>query len=360
MVPTSDEGVRWHTRAGRVTAGRMSAWVRDLTPGCCALVMATGIVAAGLRLEGWRTVGNALFAFAVCAFVALVVATVWRLLRYRSRMVADELNPSRSFGFFTVAAGANVVADQWATINRRDVALVFLAVGAVLWLVLGYVLPLALIAGHGSRPALAGADGTWFLWVVATQSVVVAVTALPGRGPAWSAPVAVAGWSVGVVLYLAIAGLVLGRLFVYPVRVGQLSPSYWVFMGATAISALAGAQVLRLAHVPLATAVGPIVAGLSVVLLAFGTWAVPALIVQSVRWEEARPPLLYAPDMWSIVFPVGMYGVAAHALGAALGVSWLSGLGLAVVWAGALLWALVFCSMVGTSGVALVHAVRRG
>lgn len=358
-MPTSDDGVRWNARTGRVVAARTTAWVRDLTPGCCALVMATGIVAAGLRLEGWRDVATALFAFAVSAFVVLVVATVWRLLRYRTQVVSDELNPSRSFGFFTVAAGANIVADQWAMLDLRDAAVVFLAVGVVLWLVLGYLLPLALITGHGARrPPLAGADGTWFLWVVGTQSVVVAVTALPGQRPAWSAPVAVVGWSVGVVLYLAIAGLVLGRLFVFPVRAGQLTPSYWVFMGATAISALAGAQLLRLPHAPLATAVGPIVAGLSVLLLAFGTWTVPALIVQSVRWEEARPPLQYAPDMWSIVFPVGMYGVAAHALGAALGVSWLSGLGLAVVWAGALLWALVFCSMVATSAAAFHHAIH--
>ena len=357
MVPTSDDDIRWRARFGRAAGGQVSAWVRDLAPGSCALVMATGIVAAGLRLEGWTDVAVVLVAFAVAAFVVLVVATAWRLARYRTRMVADESNPSRSFGFFTVVAGANVLADQWATIDRRGVALAFLAVGVALWLVLGYLLPLVLIARHGSRPALAGADGTWFLWVVGTQSVVVAATALPGPRPPWSAAVAVAGWSVGVVLYLAIAGLVLGRLFVYPVRVGQLTPSYWVFMGATAISALAGAQVLRLAS-PLATAVDPIVAGMSVLLLAFGTWSVPALIVQSVLWEGARPPLLYAPDMWSIVFPIGMYGVAAHALGRSLDVSWLGGLGLSVVWAGALLWVLVFCSMVVSSAVALVRAIR--
>jgi hypothetical protein len=32
-------------------------------------------------------------------------------------------------------------------------------------------------------------------------------------------------------------------------------------------------------------------------------------------------PLSYEPGWWSIVFPVGMYGVASHLLGAVLGVS---------------------------------------
>ena len=38
-------------------------------------------------------------------------------------------------------------------------------------------------------------------------------------------------------------------------------------------------------------------------------------------------PLAHEPGLWSIVFPVGMYGVASRELGAALGVCWLVTLG---------------------------------
>lgn len=334
---------------GAVVRGNLVRWVRNLSPGCFALVMATGIVSGGLRLNGWQVLAELLLWLAAVSFVVLAVATVWRLVRYHAEVVADELNPSRSFAFFTVTAGADVLASGLVLDGHLVVGAVLLAVGMLLWLLLGYTLPLVLIARHGLRPALAGADGSWFLWVVGAQSIVVAITATPASGARWLEPVAVSAWCVGVVLYLAVAVLVLGRLFAYPVRPRQLTPSYWIFMGATAISALAGARVLRWTSSPLITAITPMVAGLSVLLWAFGTWTIPALVLQSVWWEEARRSLRYESGLWSIVFPVGMYGVASRQLGGVLRVRWMTSLGSEVVWAGAAIWLLVFVAMATAS-----------
>lgn len=91
MVPMSDSEVRWLAPVGRAIAAQVSGWVRDLTPGSCALVMATGIVAAGLRVVGWSTVATGLLCFAGCAFVVLVAATVWRLLRHRDRILGRRV-----------------------------------------------------------------------------------------------------------------------------------------------------------------------------------------------------------------------------------------------------------------------------
>jgi hypothetical protein len=67
-----------------------------------------------------------------------------------------------------------------------------------------------------------------------------------------------------------------GRALAYPVRLAEFTPPYWVFIGATAISVLAGAQILELPPDPLSTSARDVVAGLSVVLWAFGTWLIPA------------------------------------------------------------------------------------
>src|ERR1019366_6935113 len=101
-----------------------------------------------------------------------------------------------------------------------------------------------------------------------------------------------------------------------------------LFMGATAISVLAGALLLRLPPAPLGAAVHGVVAGLSVVLWAFGTWLIPLLLVLGA-WRHLlrHVSLAYEPGMWSIVFPVGMYGVASRQLGAVLNASWLVTLG---------------------------------
>lgn len=329
--------------------------LRNLPPVYFALVMATGIVSRGLLADGWPYASRVLLVIGLVAFVLLFAGTVYRLLRYRADTVEREVDPASSFAFFTVVAGANVLATRLAEYGYVRAAVGFLIVGSAAWVVLGYSLPALLVVRHGVRPALAGADGTWFLWVVGTQSIVVAITGLPEFEVGWLEPVAVAGWSVGLVLYLVVAALVLGRLLAFPVRPAQLTHSYWVFMGATAITALAGARILNWTSSPLIEAVTPVVAGFSVVFWAFGTWLVPWLIGASVWHERSRMPLVYEPSLWSIVFPVGMYGVASRSLGKALDVHWLDRLGVGADAAGAILWLLVLLGMLLSWGRTLVR-----
>jgi len=50
-------------------------------------------------------------------------------------------------------------------------------------------------------------------------------------------------------------------------------------------------------------------------------------------------PLRYEPDLWSLVFPLGVYCVASEALGTALGVRWLVTVGHAGTWVAFAAWA---------------------
>lgn len=74
---------------------------------------------------------------------------------------------------------------------------------------------------------LLGVNGTWFIWVVGTQSIAVAIAALdrPGTGLVRAAALsAVALWSVGAVPYVIVAALVLTRLLLREVRPQELTP----------------------------------------------------------------------------------------------------------------------------------------
>lgn len=317
--------------------------MRGLYPGYFALVMATGIVSRALLADGWPGSSLVLLWVGLLAFGVLTVATAWRLLRYRAEVLVDAADPARSFGFFTFVAGAGVLASRTAADDDPGLALSLFVVTAASWLILGYVIPAVVIVRHGIRPVLAGVNGTWFIWVVGTQSVAVAATSMP-------VPViwlAVVCWSVGVMLYLVVTTLVLGALFVASVRPVELVPAYWVFMGATAISVLAGAQILRLSPIPLVAAAAPVVAGVSVMLWAFGTWLIPMLVAAGVwRHGVRRVPLVYEPGWWSIVFPLGMYGVASRELGAVTRVPWLVELGAGEAWVAVSAWVAVFVAMV--------------
>lgn len=326
----------------------LQAAIRNLNPGYFALVMATGIVSRAMSLDGASRLSGFLLGAGIVAYVLLVAAYTWRLLGYRREFLADVGDPRRVFAFFTFVAGSNVLAARLADDRHTWAAVSLLAVGGASWLLLNYGIPLLLVGRHGPQPALAGANGTWFIWVVGTQSIAVAATSLPRPVPGALAALAVGCWAVGVVLYPLIATLVCSALLQYPVRPDEITPPYWVFMGSTAISVLAGAQILQLRPDPLSAGVHSVASGTSVVLWAFGTWLIPLLLaIGAWRHLLRRVPLRYEPGLWSLVFPVGMYGVASHELGAALGVSWLVTLGRVEAWLALAVWAVVFLAMAG-------------
>lgn len=323
--------------------------VRNLYPGYFALVMATGICSTALRDIGQSTASAILLVVAAGSFGVLCVALAWRLFRFH-RQVAEDLSASdRAFAFFTIAAASNVLAVRLLADGHRFPALALAGLGAVVWLILTYAIPVRLILGPRPQPVLAGVNGTWFIWVVGTQSIAVATATLdqPGDGYArLTALLAVLMWSVGVVIYLIVATLVLTRLLLLEVRPQDLTPPYWVTMGATAITVLAAAQILAMAPAPAVNAARPVVAGLGIVLWAFGTWLIPLLVAFGV-WRHIlnKVRLGYLPALWSIVFPLGMYAVASTNLGQVVGLPWVERIGRAWTWIAVAAWLAVFAAM---------------
>jgi tellurite resistance protein TehA-like permease len=158
---------------------------------------------------------------------------------------------------------------------------------------------------------------------------------------------AVLSWSVGIFLYAA-AGIFVGaRLLIYPLNPADLNPPYWVAMGATAITVLAGARIVEMADAPIINATRGLIAGLAVVFWAFGTWLIPALI--AVGWWRHvvnRVPLQYEATLWSIVFPLGMYGVASFYLGHADHLPIVTSIGRGEIWVALTAWLFTFIAMV--------------
>lgn len=338
------------TGPGReVAIVRVRAAVRDLHPGYFALVMATGIMSVALDIAGAGWLSAALLWLTIISFLVLAAGYGWRLVSYRREFLADAADPPKAFAFFTVVAGADVLGARLALDGDLAATAVLLVFSGLVWLVLSYGMPLGLVTRHGTRSALTGVNGTWFLWTVGTQSLAVSATALMPASGGLLPAIAVTAWSAGVVLYLLIAGLVLAGLFQNPLDPAVLTPAYWVFMGATAISVLAGGKLLVLPQVPLLTAVRPVVAGLSVILWSFGTWLIPFLIGLGIWRHVVRGVRLrYEPPLWSMVFPLGMYCVASHTLGGALHVRWLATLGRDATWVAFAVWLAVFAGMLGS------------
>ncbi|MEO6791759.1 MAG: tellurite resistance/C4-dicarboxylate transporter family protein [Ornithinibacter sp.] len=331
-------------------AARLEDAVRTLTPGYFALVMGSGIISVGMLLKGFVAVSVGLLVVAVIGFVLLLVLNGWRLLAHRAAVVDDFTDPRRAFGFFTLIAGTNVVGVRLAMDGHHGVTAVLLIVSTALWLVLGYVIPWTAVLGAHQRPIVATANGTWFIWVVASQSVAVAAAALE---PVYTfardalAVVAVFSWSVGIFLYAAAGVIVALRMMLYDLRPVDLNPPYWVAMGACAITVLAGARIVEMADAPMVHATRGIVAGASVMFWAFATWLIPVLVAAG-WWRHFvhKVPLRYEATWWSIIFPLGMYAVASIYLGRADGLPIVGAIGTGELWIAFAAWTATFAAMI--------------
>lgn len=328
---------------------RVASSVSTLAPGYFALVMASGILSVGMELRGHHTLSWALLVVCALAYATLVTLTALRIARFRE-LVADEFrDPRRGFGFFTFVAGTNVLGVRLGMEGAHTATAALLAVAGVGWLVLGYVVPWTAVLGRSERPVVATANGTWFIWVVASQSVAVAAASLEPvvtTGRRELAVLAVVSWSVGAFLYAAAGVIVALRLMLYPLLPEDLTPPYWVTMGALAITVLAGARIVEMADAPMVDVTRGLVAGLSVGFWAFATWLIPALVAAG-WWRHVthRVPLRYESSLWSIAFPFGMYAVAGIYLGRADGLPIVGTVGAAWLWVAFALWSALLVAM---------------
>ena len=334
----------------RSEPGTLLERIRDLHPGAFAFVMATGILSSAEMVLGAAWLSIAFLVVAVAGYVVLCLLFTFRSLHFFSEVWADTERPARAFGFFTFVAGSNVIAVRIASAGVIGASEVLALVGAAAWLLLAYgILARVVLAERKPEPE-AAVNGTWLIWVVGTQSVSIAASVLGtglGLPPRVAALIAVSLWAFGALLYLLLMGIILARLVLAPLDPVEASPPYWISMGATAITVLAGAELLGLPRdLPSLAATRSSVEGITLFLWAFGTWWFPFLVLLTIwRYRRLTQPV-YEQTLWSMVFPLGMYAVATDAYGRAAGLPLLPGVAAAEVWLALAAWVVVAAWMV--------------
>ncbi|PRZ40710.1 tellurite resistance protein TehA-like permease [Antricoccus suffuscus] len=332
----------------------------SLAPGYFAITMASGIISVGSHLEGYEAISLCLMWFAIASFVVVLALTATRFVRHRPEFLADFTDARRGFGYFTFIAAANVLAVRVGMHGERTLMIVLFTIAAITGLGLSYALPWSAVLGQTMRPVLASANGSWFVWVVASQSVATVAAVIErdaGSGRDALSLVAMLSWSVGLFLYGAAGILVALRMLLYDLRPADLTESYWVAMGACAITVLASTRILIMTDAPVVRAAAGLIAGVAVVFWAFATWLVPVLIAETWwRYWHHRVPWRYDEALWSMVFPLGMYAVAAIDLGRVERLPVIENIGSVESWVALAVFVYVF----GAMCVHVTNTVFRG
>jgi tellurite resistance protein TehA-like permease len=193
-----------------------------------------------------------------------------------------------------------------------------------------------------------GINGGWLLAVVATQSLAVLAAQLAAEAPQ---PLrmelnffALSMWLWGGMLYIWMMSLIFYRYTFFAFSPADLSPPYWINMGAMAISTLAGSLLIEnTPHAPFLGSMLPFLKGFTVFYWATGTWWIPMLAVLAI-WRHGikRFPFTYDPMYWGAVFPLGMYATATLRMMHAMELPFLGLLPHFMFAAGCAAWVLLF------------------
>jgi tellurite resistance protein TehA-like permease len=309
----------------------VSRSVESLSPAYFGLVMATGIVSIAAHQLAFSRIAAALLVLNIAFYIGLWVLNGLRFARHRGAMLADGMDHARGPGYFTWVAGTAVLGSQLAVIQHAyRAAWVLWIVALLLWAFFTYAI-FGVLTVKDEKPTLErGINGAWLLAVVATQSIAVLSVLLAmneGSGARRELNfLALSMWLWGGMLYVWMMSLIFYRYTFFRLSPADLTPPYWINMGAMAISTLAGSLlVANASSAPLLQSLLPFLEGFTIFYWATGTWWIPLLLVLGVwRYVYKRYPLRYEPVYWAAVFPLGMYAASTHEMAAVLHLPFLA------------------------------------
>jgi tellurite resistance protein TehA-like permease len=328
---------------------RIPNLAKKLHPAYFAMVMSTGIVSISCYLLELKTIAYVLFWLNLWFYISLCFFSLLRIIYDFKKYISDLIDHQLGPGFFTIVAGSCILGSQFVVIKQDYyTAFIFWLIGIILWIILNYTIFTAFTVKENKPTLDKGITGAWLLAVVATQSIAVlsALIAVKLEQP-YKLQMnffALCMWLWGGMLYIWMISLIFYRYTFFRFSPADLSPPYWINMGAMAISTLAGSLlILSIDHAPFLVSIQPFLKGFTIFYWVTGTWWIPMLFILAVwRHGYKRFPLKYDPLYWGAVFPLGMYTAGTYRMAEAMDMSFLNQIPEYFIYIALAAWGLAF------------------
>lgn len=343
LGPLSPSGLRhWDPRKN----------ISGLSPGYFSLVMATGIVSIAAHTYHFEFIAKGLLYFNIVAYLWLFLFSVLRFILYWKHGIADFYNLNKSPGFLSFVAGSAVLGAQFILIwSNHTLGVIMYFLSVFTWIFLIYTFFTVITIAENKPDFTKSINGSWLLIIVSTQSIAVLGALLAQEFGFYAKPVlffSLLLFLCGCMFYIIIITFIVFRMSFFDLMAREFAPSYWINMGATAISVLAGSLLISNAqHWEFLDSILPFLKGFILFYWAIGTWWIPFVIIMGIwRTVLKQLPLKYHPLYWSMVFPLGMYTVCTWEMAAAMNLDFLIKIPSVFVYVAIFSWAITLFGMV--------------
>lgn len=298
--------------------------------------MATGILSIGAARLGYAGLSDGLGLLASAGLMVLIGLVAVTAVAERRIAVWDFNDPDITLRLFTFVASCAVLDNRLE--HHRVWVRVLGVVALVSWSGLS-ALTIRNMTLHSWSALRDRAHGAWLLASVGTSGLVIVIAqVVRDTGQTVWLAIAVPIWLAALAVYVLMAALIMWRTGHERMDRDGFTPDTWILMGGMAIAALAGDHLGQLVPGRLAE----VVRAVTVVTWVVATAWIPPLIYFVLRRIHRRPALLqFRGVWWALVFPLGMYSVASHAIAGQLGSPALATVSLVFFWDALAAWLIV-------------------
>ena len=323
--------------------------IQAFSPDYFALAMSTGIISITSYILGYTEISRWFFVLNNAEFLLLFCILLLRVLFFFKSFKRDLSTHSRGAGFLTIVAASCLLGVECILLKNTFELPVFIWYFSIgLWLILLYSF-FVLVTIKKQKPTLeSGLNGSWLLIVVSAQALSILGSLVH---PHLKIPVEASlfinlfFYLLGVLFYIILIGIIFYRTTFVLMKADEFKPSYWIDMGAAAISTLSGILLIKsMGNVVIFQEFIPTIKLLSILFWIAGTWWIPAIIFLEI-WRHKSISLKYNAGYWSLVFPLGVYTACTWQLADETGFSFLKEISSVFIYIAWIAWIITFIAM---------------